>query len=88
MLGNDENIVATKSRDEHVVNLIKSIQVADSEISTLREHIADVKKSYVENNWLQKEEVQLAVKAYKQLKGKLALDDVVEYAEVLKDVVV
>jgi hypothetical protein len=88
MLGNDENIVATKSRDEHVVNLIKSIQAADSEISTLREHIADVKKSYVENNWLQKEEVQLAVKAYKQLKGKLALDDVVEYAEVLKDVVV
>jgi hypothetical protein len=88
MLGNDENIVAPKSREEHIKNLVKGIQAAEGEIALHREHIKDLKKSYVENGWLQKEEVQLAIKAYKQLTGRLDLDDVVEYAEILKDVVV
>lgn len=88
MLEVDENVVPPKSREEHIKNLVESIQSAENEIATYRDHIKDVKKSYVDNGWLEKEEVKLAVKAYKQLKGDTDLEDVAEYAEILKDVVV
>ena len=88
MLGTDENIVPPKSFEEHVKDLIKSIKTAEDDIALQRDHIRDLKKSYQENGWLTKEQIQLAVKAYKQLKGRLDLDDVVEYAEILKDIVV
>ena len=87
MLENDENIVPPRSREEHIKALVKDVQTAEDEIATFRDHIRDVKKTYVDNGWLEKEEVQLAIKAYKQLKGNLELDDVVEYAKIIKDVV-
>ena len=84
----DENVVAPLSREEHIKNLIRFIQSAEDEIAVFRDSIKDCKGAYVERGDLQKEEVQLAIKAYKSLKSRLDFDDVSEYADLLRDVVV
>jgi len=61
-----------------IVELIKAIAAVEDEIRPYKEHIKDLKKNYVENGWLTKEQVQLAMKAYsliKSLKSDKAFDE-------------
>jgi hypothetical protein len=89
MLGQDENVsVKPLSREQHIVNLVKTIQSAEAEIKMFREHISDTKKSYTEQGWLTKDEVKLALKAYKVLKSPDDLSDIAEFAEIIASIVV
>lgn len=87
MLNENENIVAPKSREEHIRNFVKFLQESEDQITLFRDSIRDAKASYVENSWLEKEEIALAVKAYKALKANQNLEDICEYADLLKEVV-
>lgn len=58
----------TKTKEERVRDLIKSISAIEQAIEPFKEQLRDLKKNYVTNNWLDKKEVKLAIKAYRMTK--------------------
>lgn len=56
------------TRDEYIIQFIKAFKAIEDEIAPYQEHRRDLKKNYVGNSWLSKEELRFAVKAYRMLK--------------------
>jgi hypothetical protein len=66
--------VKSRSKDQHVQEFIKllvethkKIEVLKDQIALYKEHVKDTKKSYVENDWLDKTELKVAEKVHKML---------------------
>ena len=53
---------------EYVVEYIKALKAVEDEMEPYKEHKRDLRKNYAQNGWLTKEEVRLAVRAYRMLK--------------------
>lgn len=66
--------VTSKTKDERVQDFIgtlveahKKMEVLKEQITLYKEHIKDTKKSYVENDWLDKTELKVAERVHKML---------------------
>ena len=57
-----------KKKEEYVVDFIKAFKAVEDEMEPYKEHRRDLKKNYVENGWLTKDELKFAVRAYRMLK--------------------
>ena len=57
----------TKTSQEYAIDFIKAFADTEAEILPFKEHLKDLKRNYIENGWLTKEEVRLAVRAYRML---------------------
>jgi len=58
-----------KTKQEYVVEFIKSFDANETAMEPFKEHRKDLRKNYIENGFLSKEEVRFAVKAYRMLKS-------------------
>ena len=58
-----------KNTDDYVIDFIKAFKAVEDEIEPYKEHRRDLKKNYVDNGWLSKEELRFAVKAYRMMKS-------------------
>lgn len=67
-----------------IENLVKSLRELDNCIAPFREQKADLRKSYVENDWLTKDEFTLVKKAYNALKNKTDMDDLNTIIDICK----
>tara|TARA_R110002020_G_scaffold48694_2_gene138747 strand:- start:5537 stop:5788 length:252 start_codon:yes stop_codon:yes gene_type:complete len=75
-----------KTRDDYVVDFIKAFKAVEDEMEPFKEHRRDLKKNYVENGWLSKEELKFAVKAYRMLKSDESFEHFTEiYDKVSKN---
>lgn len=57
-----------KKKEEYVVDFIRAFKAVEDEMEPFKEHRRDLKKNYVENGWLTKDELKFAVRAYRMLK--------------------
>tara|TARA_Y100001963_G_C6667914_1_gene393588 strand:+ start:180 stop:425 length:246 start_codon:yes stop_codon:yes gene_type:complete len=71
----DEN----KSSQEYAIDFIKAFADTEAEILPYKEHLKDLKTSYVENGWLTKQELRMAVKAYRMLKSDEDIDQLTSF---------
>ncbi len=58
-----------KKTDDYVIDFIKAFKAVEDEMEPYKEHRRDLKKNYVDNGWLSKEELRFAVKAYRMMKS-------------------
>ncbi len=58
-----------KTKKEHLVNFIKAFRAVEEEMEPYKEHRRDLKKNYVENGYLSKDELRFAIKAYRMLES-------------------
>lgn len=72
------------TKEEHMVNYIKTMIEIDKATEPFREHARDLKRSYVENSWLRRDEMSLALKAYRMLRSDDDIEKIWEYIEALK----
>ena len=66
-----------KTKEDRVRDFVKSLTAIEQAIEPFKEQKADLKKSYVSNNWLSKDEIKMALKAYRLLRDEtdmVALD--------------
>ena len=70
---------ADKTKKEYVVEFIKSFDANEQAMEPYKEHRKDLRKNYVENGYLSREEVRFAVKAYRMLKSD---DDYDTFSEI------
>lgn len=63
-----------KSKDEYIRDFVKSIAAINEEIKVYRDQMKDLKKSYIDNGHLSKDEIKLAMQAYRLVKNKVDID--------------
>lgn len=68
-----------KSKEERIKELVRSVAAVEQAMLPFKEQKADLKKNYVENGWLSKEEMKYIMKAYNFAKrGDFDIDKFVD----------
>ena len=63
--------------EDYAVEYIKALKAIEDEMEPYKEHKRDLRKNYVQNGWLTKDEMRQAVRAYRMLsKG----DDIEQFS--------
>ena len=73
-----------KTKEEHVIQYIKSLKAVEDEMQPYLDHKRDLRKNYIENGWLNRDEIWAAVKAFRFLQNKGDMDSFVETYEKLR----
>ena len=81
----DENV--TLSKEEHVKNYLKDLMATEEAMEPFKEHKRDVRKSYLDEGYLTKEEIWAAVRAYRMIKGEKDMDALVEAYDQVKKMI-
>ena len=67
-----------------LVEYIKSLKALEDAMEPYKDQRRDLKKSYQENGWLTRDEISLAVKAYRLMKSGDDLDDLYDMYSLLR----
>tara|TARA_Y100001938_G_C7802407_1_gene287766 strand:- start:72 stop:332 length:261 start_codon:yes stop_codon:yes gene_type:complete len=78
-------VAITEEKKKHILNLIKSFKAIDSAILPYQEQRKDLRREYIENEWLTNDEISLVKKAYNAVKTKVDLDDLSSFMEIVKE---
>jgi hypothetical protein len=72
------------SKEERIVNYIKSVAAIDDALQPFKEQKKELKGNYVENGWLDKDEIKLAMKAYRMIKDETDWEHLTDLYSVVK----
>jgi hypothetical protein len=75
--------MSDKTTEDYIVEFIKAFKAVEDEMEPYKEHRRDLKKNYVENGWISKEELRFAVKAYRMMKSGEDFDQFTDIYEKL-----
>lgn len=70
---------STPTREDHLANYIKTFVAIEEAIEPFKEQRKDLRESYDENGWLSKQEMRLAVKAYRLYKSETDMEVLTDY---------
>ena len=73
-----------KTTEEHMADYLESMRVLEEEMEPYKDQKRDLKANYVENNWLTKGEISLAVKAYRLAKDDTDMGQLIDMVATLK----
>jgi|TARA_B100000287_G_scaffold90211_1_gene82600 hypothetical protein len=77
--------MSEKTKDEHVIEFIKSFKEVEDQMEPFKEHKRDLRKNYVENSWLTKDEIRDAIRAYRMISKDEDFDQLhVIYDKIMK----
>ena len=72
------------SKEEHVKNFVKSFAAVEEAMEPFKDQKRDLRTSYDENSWLSKEEMRMAVKAYRLMRSDTDFEQLTDYFRKLK----
>ncbi len=70
------------TKEQYVVEYIKALKAVEDEMEPYKEHKRDLRKNYVQNGWLGKDELRQAIRAYRMLKNG---DDIEQFTQYFKE---
>ena len=73
-----------KEKESHVVNFVKSFIALEEAMEPYKEQKRDLRDSYHQNNWLSKEEMRMAIRAYRLMKSETDIEELVDMFPSLK----
>jgi len=74
-----------KTTEEHMAEYLESMKALEEAMEPFKEQKRELKANYVENGWLTKSEISLAVKAYRLAKDDTDMSALIDMVETLKD---
>jgi hypothetical protein len=81
----EDQMSDNKTKQEYISNFIRALAEVEAEMLPYQEHRKDLKKSYVQNGWLSKEELSSAIRAYRMLKNDEDIEQLLDmYQQVSK----
>ena len=75
----DEN-----TTNDYLIEYFKAFQAVELEMEPYKEHKRDLKKNYIENGWLTKQEISQGLRAYRMLKKGENIDEFTDIFEKLQ----
>ena len=76
--------MSNETASDYLIEYFKAFQAVELEMEPYREHKKDLKKNYVENGWLSKQEISHGLRAYRMLKRDESIDDFTEIFDKLQ----
>ena len=76
--------VIDKEKEDHMVDYIQSMKAIEDAMEPYKEQKRELKSEYIENGWLNKEDISLTVKAYRLLKDEVDISALIDVYEILK----
>tara|TARA_R110000824_G_scaffold173544_1_gene351684 strand:- start:233 stop:502 length:270 start_codon:yes stop_codon:yes gene_type:complete len=67
--------MSDNNKAQHIAEYIQSIAAIEECMEPYREQRKDLRKNYIENKWLNKDDVSLAMKAFRMLQQKVDFED-------------
>jgi phosphatidate phosphatase APP1 len=77
MFGDNEIAIVEQVRDEtteKMIEYIRNLNTIEQAMEPYKEQKRELRKEYKEQNWLSKEEISMAVKAYRMMKSEVDMD--------------
>ena len=74
----------TKSKEEHIADYIESLVAIEEAMEPYKEQKRDLKKEYIEKQWLSKEDISLSVRALRLLKEDIDIPQLMDMYITLK----
>mgnify|MGYP001502522813 CR=1 FL=1 len=68
-----------RSKEQHMGDYIKSMKTLEDAMEPYKEQKRALKANYVENGWLEKEEISVAVKAYRLMKSDVDIEQLIDF---------
>ncbi len=65
--------------NEHVLNYIKSLAAIEEAMEPFKEQKRGLKNNYMENGWLSREDISLAVKAFRMIQKNTDPEQLMDY---------
>ena len=74
-------IEETDVKENKITDYIKSLAAIEEAMEPLKEQKRSLKTNYIENGWLEKEEISMAVKAYRLMKSDTDMEQLLDFYE-------
>jgi|TARA_B100000035_G_scaffold134987_2_gene115026 dihydroxyacetone kinase len=73
-------------KEEHILNYVQSLAALEEAMEPFKEQKRALKTNYVENGWLDKDEISMAVKAFRMIKNGVDPEQLMDFYETVKRV--
>ena len=73
-----------ETKENYVINYLKSMITIEDAIEPYAEQKRELRAEYKEQGWLTKEEISLAVKAYRLIKNDINIDELHDVYKMLR----
>jgi hypothetical protein len=70
-------------RTRYIVEYVRSLKEIEDAMEPYKEHRRDLRNEYRRQGWLTRDEMSIAIKAYRLMKGEVDLDQLYETYSVL-----
>ena len=70
--------ISKDKKEQYIESYIKSIASIEAALEPFKEQKRALKANYIENGWLSREEISMAVKAYRMMKSEVDVEQLVK----------
>ncbi len=81
----EEKLADEKSKEEHMADYLESMKALEEAMEPYKEQKRELKAEYVEEGWLTKQDISLAVKAYRLAKSDTDMSELIDMVQSLRD---
>ena len=79
-----EEMNEEQKKEHYVINYLKSLFALEEAIEPYKEQKKDLRKEYMDNSWLTREQIWSAVKAYRLFKKAADMDDLNDMFDIIE----
>lgn len=82
----DTSKTLEERKEEHIVSYVASLAAIEDAMEPFKEQKRALKSNYVENGWLDKDEISMAVKAFRMIKNNIDPEQLMDFYATVKKV--
>tara|TARA_Y100000310_G_C20055695_1_gene522627 strand:+ start:139 stop:396 length:258 start_codon:yes stop_codon:yes gene_type:complete len=75
--------MSNTEKERYVLEYIRSLNAIEEAMEPFKEQRRELRKEFKDNAWLNTDEIRLAVKAYRLMRGKVNIDDLYDMYQML-----
>ena len=80
-----DSLKGDKDKETHMKEYITSVKALEDAMEPYKEQKRELKSEYVDEGWLTKQDISLAVKAYRLAKSETDMSELIDMVQSLRD---
>ena len=84
VIQSQEKLQDEKTKEEHMADYLESMKELEDAMEPYKEQKRELKAEYVEEGWLSKQDISLAVKAYRLAKSDTDMEELIDMVSNLR----
>ena len=84
VIQSQEKFQDEKTKEEHMADYLESMKALEEAMEPFKEQKRELKAEYVEEGWLTKQDISLAVKAYRLAKSDTDMEELIDMVSNLR----